>query len=289
MKLLRYGPKGNEKPGLLDADGTIRDLSGLLPDLTARALADAGLLARLAELDPKALPAVAQPVRYAPVVADIGKLICVGLNYSDHAAESGMAVPAEPVLFTKATSAIIGCNDPVVLPQGSVKSDWEVELGVVIGKRARYVDEADALEHVAGYCVVNDLSEREYQLERGGTWDKGKGCDTFGPVGPYLVTADEVGDPQALDMWLDVNGKRYQTGSTRTMVFTVAQLVSYISRFMTLNPGDVISTGTPPGVGMGQKPEQVYLKPGDRMRLGITGLGEQEQTVHAWDPALIDG
>jgi 2-keto-4-pentenoate hydratase/2-oxohepta-3-ene-1,7-dioic acid hydratase in catechol pathway len=289
MKLLRYGPKGNEKPGLLDADGTIRDLSGLLPDLTARALADAGLLARLAELDPKALPAVAQPVRYAPVVADIGKLICVGLNYSDHAAESGMAVPAEPVLFTKATSAIIGCNDPVVLPQGSVKSDWEVELGVVIGKRARYVDEADALDHVAGYCVVNDLSEREYQLERGGTWDKGKGCDTFGPVGPYLVTADEVGDPQALDMWLDVNGKRYQTGSTRTMVFTVAQLVSYISRFMTLNPGDVISTGTPPGVGLGQKPEPVYLKPGDRMRLGIAGLGEQEQTVHAWDPALIDG
>jgi len=288
MKLLRFGPKGAEKPGLLDADGVIRDLSGVLPDLTSAQLA-AGVLARLSDIDPSRLPAVTGPVRYAPVVADIGKLICVGLNYSDHAAESGMAVPAEPVLFTKATSAIIGCNDAVVLPRGSVKSDWEVELGVVIGKRARYVDEADALDYVAGYCVVNDLSEREYQLERGGQWDKGKGCDTFGPVGPWLVTTDEIRDPQNLDMWLEVNGQRYQTGNTRTMVFTVAHLVSYISRFMTLQPGDVISTGTPPGVGLGQKPDPVYLRPGDRMRLGIAGLGEQEQTVHAWNEALIDG
>lgn len=288
MKLLRFGPKGNEKPGLFDANGAIRDLSGVLPDLTSAQLAN-GALARLSDIDPSRLPIVPQPVRYAPIVADIGKLICVGLNYSDHAAESGMAVPAEPVLFMKATSSIIGCNDAVVLPRDSAKSDWEVELGVVIGKRARYVEEAEALDYVAGYCVVNDLSEREYQLERGGQWDKGKGCDTFGPVGPWLVTADEVADPQNLDMWLEVNGKRYQTGNTRTMVFTVAHLVSYISRFMTLQPGDVISTGTPPGVGLGQKPDPVYLKPGDRMRLGIAGLGEQEQLVHAWNPELIDG
>jgi 2-keto-4-pentenoate hydratase/2-oxohepta-3-ene-1,7-dioic acid hydratase in catechol pathway len=288
MKLLRFGPKGNEKPGLLDSEGRLRDLSGVLPDLDSAALGKASL-ARLAELDPRQLPVVEQPVRMAPVLADIGKFICVGLNYSDHAAESGMAVPAEPVLFTKATSSIIGCNDPVVLPKNSAKSDWEVELGVVIGTRARYVEVEDALEHVAGYCVVNDLSEREYQLERGGQWDKGKGCDTFGPVGPWLVTADEVPDPQNLDMWLEVNGKRYQQGNTRTMVFDVAYLVSYISRFMTLNPGDVISTGTPPGVGLGQTPVPVYLKPGDQMRLGIAGLGEQRQTVHAWNPALIDG
>jgi 2,4-didehydro-3-deoxy-L-rhamnonate hydrolase len=288
MKLLRFGPKGQEKPGLLDAQGVVRDLSGLLPDLTSAHLGRAWL-DRLASADPAQLPRVEQPVRFAPIVADIGKLICVGLNYSDHAAESGMAVPSEPVLFAKATSSIIGCNDPVVLPRDSVKSDWEVELGVVIGTRARYVEIDNALDHVAGYCVVNDLSEREYQLERGGQWDKGKGCDTFGPVGPWLVTTDEVHDPQNLDMWLDVNGKRYQAGNTRTMVFTVAHLVSYISRFMTLNPGDVISTGTPPGVGLGQKPEPVYLKPGDRMALGIEGLGQQEQTVHAWDPALIDG
>ncbi|MCU6497026.1 fumarylacetoacetate hydrolase family protein [Rugamonas sp. A1-17] len=288
MKLLRFGPKGNEKPGLIDAHGQLRDLSGVLPDLTSAHLGRASL-DRIASIDASQLPAVAEPVRYAPIVADIGKLICVGLNYSDHAAESGMAVPSEPVLFAKATSSIIGCNDPVVLPRDSVKSDWEVELGVVIGTRARYVEESEALDYVAGYCVVNDLSEREYQLERGGQWDKGKGCDTFGPVGPWLVTADEVRDPQNLDMWLDVNGKRYQTGSTRTMVFTVAQLVSYISRFMTLNPGDVISTGTPPGVGLGQKPDPVYLRAGDRMVLGIEGLGQQSQTVHAWDPALIDG
>jgi len=288
MKLLRYGPKGQEKPGLLDANGIMRDLSDLLPDLTSDCLGRA-TLDKLASVDPMRLPAVEGPVRMAPIVADIGKLICVGLNYSDHAAESGMDVPSEPVLFTKATSAIIGCNDAVVLPRDSVKSDWEVELGVVIGTRARYVEVDRALDHVAGYCVVNDLSEREYQLERGGQWDKGKGCDTFGPVGPWLVTADEVPDPQNLDMWLEVNGKRYQSGNTRTMVFTVAQLVSYISRFMTLNPGDVISTGTPPGVGLGQKPGPVYLRPGDRMALGIQGLGQQNQTVHAWDPALIDG
>ena len=288
MKLLRFGPKGHEKPGLCDAQGNVRDLSSVLPDLTSAHLGKA-TLDRLASLDPASLPLVAEPGRLAPIVADIGKLICVGLNYSDHAAESGMDVPAEPVLFTKATSAIIGCNDPVVLPRDSVKSDWEVELGVVIGTRARYVDIENALDHVAGYCVVNDLSEREYQLERGGQWDKGKGCDTFGPVGPWLVTTDEVPDPQNLAMWLDVNGKRYQTGNTRTMVFTVAHLVSYISRFMTLNPGDVISTGTPPGVGLGQKPEPIYLRPGDRMALGIEGLGQQNQTVHAWNPELIDG
>ena len=288
MKLLRFGPKGNEKPGMCDASGMVRDLSGVLPDLTSAHLGRASL-DRLASIDPAQLPLVAGPVRFAPIVADIGKLICVGLNYSDHAAESGIDVPAEPVLFTKATSAIIGCNDPVVLPRGSVKSDWEVELGVVIGTRARYVEIEDALDHVAGYCVVNDLSEREYQLERGGQWDKGKGCDTFGPVGPWLVTADEVPDPQNLGMWLDVNGQRYQTGNTRTMVFSVAHLVSYISRFMTLNPGDVIGTGTPPGVGLGQKPDPVYLRPGDRMALGIDGLGQQNQTVHAWNPELIDG
>jgi 2-keto-4-pentenoate hydratase/2-oxohepta-3-ene-1,7-dioic acid hydratase in catechol pathway len=288
MKLLRFGPKGHEKPGLCDAQGRVRDLSAVLPDLTSAHLGKAAL-DRLASIDPDSLPIVAQPGRLAPIVADIGKLICVGLNYSDHAAESGMEVPSEPVLFTKATSSIIGCNDPVVLPRDSLKSDWEVELGVVIGTRARYVEIDRALDHVAGYCVVNDLSEREYQLERGGTWDKGKGCDTFGPVGPWLVTADEVPDPQNLSMWLDVNGKRYQTGNTRTMVFTVAHLVSYISRFMTLNPGDVISTGTPPGVGLGQKPEPVYLRPGDSMALGIEGLGQQNQTVHAWNPELIDG
>jgi 2,4-didehydro-3-deoxy-L-rhamnonate hydrolase len=288
MKLLRFGPKGKEKPGVLDQQGVLRDLSGVLPDLTSAQLGRAAL-DKLASIDPATLPAVEGPVRFAPIVADIGKMICVGLNYSDHAAESGMAVPSEPVLFTKAISAIIGCNDAVVLPRDSVKSDWEVELGVVIGTRARYVDEASALDYVAGYCVVNDLSEREYQLERGGQWDKGKGCDTFGPVGPWLVTTDEVPDPQNLDMWLEVNGKRYQNGNTRTMVFTVAHLVSYISRFMTLNPGDVISTGTPPGVGLGQKPDPVYLRAGDRMSLGIAGLGVQNQTVHAWNPELIDG
>jgi 2-keto-4-pentenoate hydratase/2-oxohepta-3-ene-1,7-dioic acid hydratase in catechol pathway len=287
MKLMRYGAKGAEKPALIDADGVVRDLSGVLPDITAATLGKDGL-ATLAAIDIASLPVVANPGRIAPPWQGVGKFLCVGLNYADHAAESGMAVPAEPVLFMKATSAIIGANDAVVLPQDSQKSDWEVELGVVIGTTARYVSEAEALSHVAGYCVVNDLSEREYQLERGGQWDKGKGCDTFGPIGPWLVTADEVADPQNLGLWLEVNGKRVQDGNTQTMVFGVANLVSYISRFMTLYPGDIISTGTPPGVGMGQKPSAVYLKPGDTMRLGIDGLGEQRQTVHAWNPQLID-
>ncbi len=287
MKLLRHGPKGHEKPAMLDAQGQVRDLSGVIADLRADMLTPHGL-ARLRSIDPASLPLVDKPGRLAPPWSGMGKFICVGLNYADHAAESGMPVPAEPVLFTKHTSTVVGCNDPVVLPQGSTKTDWEVELGVVIGAQARYVSEADALSHVAGYCVVNDISEREYQLERGGTWDKGKGCDTFGPIGPWLVTADEVADPQDLPMWLEVNGQRFQNGSTRTMVFGVAQLVSYISRFMTLYPGDLITTGTPPGVGMGHKPHPVYLKPGDKMRLGIGGLGQQSQTVHAWDPALID-
>jgi len=287
MKLLRYGPKGQEKPGVLDADGGVRDLSSLLTDITPHVLSPQGL-ARLRATDPARLPTVPAPGRLAPPWAGCGKFVCVGLNYADHAAETGAALPAEPILFLKADSALMGCNDPVVLPQGSVKADWEVELGVVIGSRARYVSPEQALSHVAGYCVVNDLSEREYQMERGGTWDKGKGCDTFGPVGPWLVTADEVPDPQALSLWLDLNGQRRQTGSTATMVFGVAQLVSYISRFMTLNPGDLISTGTPPGVGLGQKPP-VFLRPGDEMRLGIQGLGEQHQRVHAWDPSLIDG
>ena len=288
MKLMRYGAKGAEKPALIDENGAVRDLSGVLPDITAATLGKDGL-AILAALPIDSLPLVANPGRIAPPWKGLGKFICVGLNYADHAAESGMAVPAEPVLFMKASSAVIGANDAVVLPRESRKSDWEVELGVVIGTTARYVSEEDALSHVAGYCVVNDLSEREYQLERGGQWDKGKGCDTFGPIGPWLVTSDEVADPQNLGLWLEVNGKRVQDGNTRTMVFGVANLVSYISRFMTLYPGDIISTGTPPGVGMGQKPAAVYLKPGDTMRLGISGLGEQQQTVHAWNPQLIDG
>ncbi|MNQ33750.1 Ureidoglycolate lyase [compost metagenome] len=288
MKLMRYGPKGFEKPGLLDAQGQVRDLSSVVADITAGTLGAAGL-AELRALDPSKLPLVAQPGRTAPPWSGMGKFICIGLNYADHAAESGLPVPAEPVVFMKTTSAVVGCNDPVVLPQDSVKTDWEVELGVVIGEKARYVSEADAMKHVAGYCVVNDVSEREYQIERGGTWDKGKGCDTFGPVGPWLATADEIPDPQDLEMWLEVNGKRYQNGSTRTMVFGVAQLVAYVSRFMTLYPGDLISTGTPPGVGMGQKPAPIYLKAGDEIKLGIAGLGEQRQRVHAWDPALIDG
>jgi 2,4-diketo-3-deoxy-L-fuconate hydrolase len=288
MKLMRYGAKGAEKPGLLDAQGKVRDLSGELADITAHTLTPHGLQ-RLRELNVSTLPIVDNPGRIAPPWKGCEKFLCVGLNYADHAAESNLPVPAEPVLFTKTLSCLVGCNDPVVLPQGSVKTDWEVELGVVIGTKARYVSEADALKYVAGYCVVNDVSEREYQIERGGTWDKGKGCDTFGPVGPWLVTADEVPDPQALGMWLDVNGQRMQTGSTKTMIFGVAHLVSYISRFMTLNPGDLISTGTPPGVGMGKKPAPVYLKAGDSIRLSIDGLGEQQQKVYAWDPALIDG
>lgn len=288
MKLMRYGAKGAEKPGLIDAQGKVRDLSGVLPDITAQTLGQARL-AELRELDPSTLPLVANPGRVAPPWSGMGKFICIGLNYADHAAESGLPVPAEPVIFMKPTSAVVGPNDPVVLPQDSIKTDWEVELGVVIGEKARYVSEADAMKHVAGYCVVNDVSEREYQIERGGTWDKGKGCDTFGPIGPWLATADEIPHPQDLEMWLEVNGKRYQNGSTRTMVFGVAQLVAYVSRFMTLYPGDLISTGTPPGVGMGQKPAPIYLKAGDEIKLGIAGLGEQRQRVHAWDPALIDG
>ena len=280
MKLVRFGPVGKERPGIIDGEGQIRDLSGVVADIGPEALSPAGL-ARLAALDLAGLPVVTEPVRYGPPVAVVPKFIAIGLNYSDHAAESGMAAPAEPVIFMKATSCIQGPDDQVVLPPGSVKSDWEVELGVVIGRRASYVAIVDALEHVAGYCTVNDLSEREYQLERGGTWDKGKGCDTFGPVGPWLVTADEVGDPQSLDMWLDVNGVRRQTGNTRTMIFTVAEIVSYVSRFMTLMPGDIITTGTPPGVGLGMKPP-LYLKPGDTMRLGIEKLGEQQQRVFAF-------
>ncbi|HEX2012749.1 MAG TPA: fumarylacetoacetate hydrolase family protein [Roseateles sp.] len=288
MKLLRVGPKGQEKPALLDAQGRARDLSAHLGDITAATL-EAPALNKLRDIDPENLPLVPEGQRIGLPWSGCGKFICVGLNYADHAAESGLPIPAEPVLFTKHLSTMVGANDAVVIPQGSVKTDWEVELGVVIGRKARYVAEADALQHVAGYCVVNDVSEREYQLERGGTWDKGKGCDTFGPVGPWLVTADEVPDPQQLAMWLEVNGRRFQDGSTKTMVFGVAQLVSYISRFTTLYPGDLITTGTPPGVGMGVKPEAIYLRAGDEMRLGIAGLGEQRQRVHAWDPALIDG
>jgi 2-keto-4-pentenoate hydratase/2-oxohepta-3-ene-1,7-dioic acid hydratase in catechol pathway len=278
MKLLRYGPLGQEKPGLLDASGAIRDLSAHVSDIGPAELSPESLK-RLAAIAPESLPKVEGEVRYGPPVAGVGKFLAIGLNYSDHAAESGMPVPAEPIIFTKATTCIQGPNDEVMLPRDSVKSDWEVELGVVIGRTARYVEESEALDYVAGYVTVNDLSEREFQLERGGSWDKGKGCDTFGPIGPWLVTSDEVGDPQDLDMWLDVNGKRMQTGNTRTMVFGVANLVSYCSRFMTLAPGDIITTGTPPGVGLGMKPEPVFLKAGDVMRLGIAKLGEQQQTV----------
>ena len=287
MKLFRHGPKGQERPGLLDEQGQLRDLSGLLADITAATLSPAAL-ERLRGVKPGTLPVVDADTLAVPW-SGMGKFVAIGLNYADHAAESGMPIPKEPIVFMKTVDSAVGCNHAVVLPQGSVKSDWEVELGVVIGTRARYVSEADALNHVAGYCVVNDVSEREFQLERGGQWDKGKGCDTFGPVGPWLVTADEVGDPQNLGLWLDVNGKRFQTGHTRTMIFGVAQIVSYLSRFMTLNPGDLITTGTPPGVGMGVKPAPVFLKPGDVMELGIDKLGRQRQQVHAWDPALIDG
>ena len=288
MKLLRYGAKGAEKPALVDAQGRVRDLSGELVDITAQTLTPKGL-DKLRALDAASLPIVEKPGRIAPPWGGCEKFLCIGLNYADHAAESGLPIPKEPILFMKPISARVGPNDAVVLPQGSVKSDWEVELGVVIGSKARYVSQADALKHVAGYCVVNDVSEREYQIERGGTWDKGKGCDTFGPVGPWLVTADEVGDPQNLSMFLEVNGHRFQSGSTKTMIFGVAQLVAYVSRFMTLYPGDLISTGTPPGVGMGVKPNPVYLKAGDSIRLGIEKLGEQNQKVFAWDPAIIDG
>jgi ureidoglycolate lyase/2,4-diketo-3-deoxy-L-fuconate hydrolase len=281
MKLLRYGAPGQEKPGLLDSTHTIRDLSGVIDDVAGAALLPE-TLNRLRGIDPKTLPVVPAGERIGPCVGRIGKFICIGLNYADHAAESGLPVPAEPVVFNKWLSAVVGPNDDVRIPRGSKKTDWEVELGVVIGKGGVYIDEADALDHVAGYCVINDVSEREYQIERGGTWDKGKGCDTFGPIGPWLVTKDEVPDPQRLSLWLEVDGKRYQNGSTSTMIFNVAHIVSYLSRFMSLQPGDVISTGTPPGVGMGIKPEPVYLRAGQTMRLGIEGLGEQQQrTVDA--------
>ncbi len=280
MKLLRYGPLGQEKPGLLDAAGTLRDLSAHVADIDGAALSPDSL-ARLRAIDPATLPAVPGTPRIGACVGAIGKFVCIGLNYADHAAESNMPIPAEPIVFNKWTSAVVGPNDDVKIPRGSEKTDWEVELGVVIGSTASYVDEADALRHVAGYCVINDVSERSYQLERGGTWDKGKGCDTFGPTGPWLVTADEVPDPHALDLWLEVDGRRFQNGNTRTMIFKVPQLVAYLSRFMTLQPGDVISTGTPPGVGMGVKPEPVFLRAGQTMRLGIEGLGEQRQKAVA--------
>ena len=281
MKLLRYGEKGSEKPGLLDADHQIRDLSGHVPDIAGQALSPASLAA-LAALDPRSLPIVAGQPRIGACVGQVGKFICIGLNYADHAAESNMEVPKEPIIFNKWTSAICGPNDDIQIPRGSLKTDWEVELGVVIGKGGRYIDEANALEHVAGYCVINDVSEREWQLERGGTWDKGKGFDTFGPLGPWLVTQDEVGDPHDLDLWLEVDGHRYQNGNTRTLIFSVPQLIAYLSRCMSLQPGDVISTGTPPGVGLGVKPQPVFLRPGQTMRLGIAGLGEQRQvTVQA--------
>ena len=280
MKLLRYGPIGAEKPGLLDAAGHIRDLSGIIGDIDGAAVSPAGL-ARLAGLDPAQLPLVQGSPRIGACVARPLNFICIGLNYADHAAESNLPVPKEPVVFIKSLSAYCGPNDNVIIPRHSKKTDWEVELGVVIGSTCRYVAEADALNHVAGYCVINDVSEREFQAERGGTWDKGKGCDTFGPTGPWLVTRDEVPDPQNLAMWLDVDGVRMQHGSTRTMVFGVAHLVSYVSHFITLHPGDIISTGTPPGVGMGKKPEPIYLKPGQTIRLGIDGLGEQQQLTVA--------
>lgn len=279
MKLLRYGPPGAEKPGLLASDGTIRDLSAHVSDIDGAALAPASLEA-LSKIDPASLPAVDGKSRLGPPVGNVGKLLCIGLNYSDHAAETGAPVPEEPILFMKSTTAIIGPNDDVILPRGSRKGDWEVELGIVIGTRARYVDRANAFDHVAGYCLFNDVSEREYQIEGTGQWVKGKSADTFAPFGPWMVTRDEIPDPQNLSIWLEVDGKRYQDGSTRTMIFPVDYLVSYVSRYMTLEPGDIIPSGTPPGVGMGQKPP-VHLVPGNVMRLGIDGLGEQQQKVLA--------
>jgi len=280
MKLVRYGNPGKEKPGLIDANGKLRDLSGVIKDIGPDQLSDAAL-AKLAKLKADKLPLVKGSPRYGSPITGTRKFIAIGLNYADHAAESGLPIPAEPVVFMKATSCIQGPNDPIMLPKNSVKTDWEVELGVIIGKQARYVSQKEALNHVAGYCTINDVSEREFQIERGGTWDKGKGCDTFGPLGPWLVTRDEVPNPQKLSMWLEVNGKRVQNGSTKTMIFSVAKIISYVSQFMTLEPGDVITTGTPPGVGLGMKPP-VFLKKGDTMSLGIEGLGEQHQTVVAF-------
>jgi 2-keto-4-pentenoate hydratase/2-oxohepta-3-ene-1,7-dioic acid hydratase in catechol pathway len=279
MKLLRYGQPGKEKPALLDNSNQLRDLSAVIPDITGEALSPDSLK-RITALDPSSLPLVSGNHRIGPCVGRVGKFICIGLNYSDHAAESGMKVPTEPVVFMKATSAISGPNDNVIIPRNSVKTDWEVELGVVIGTEAKYIDEAKALDYVAGYCVVNDLSERTFQLEGTGQWVKGKSADTFGPIGPWLVTKDEVPDPQNLNMWLKVNGHQFQNGTTKTMVFGVAHIVSYLTRFMSLQPGDVITTGTPPGVGSGQKPPQ-FLRPGDKIQLGVQGLGEQNQTVVA--------
>ena len=281
MKFIRHGERGSEKPGMVAPDGTLRDLSGKLPGGAADL--SGGVLARLGELssiDPSDLPEVPSGTRLGCPVGSVGKFMCIGLNYADHAAESGMDVPSEPVLFMKASSAVCGPNDPIIIPRGSEKTDWEVELGVVIGKAAKYVDEANALDHVAGYCVVNDVSERSFQAERAGQWTKGKSCDNFGQTGPWLVTPDEVADPQSLSMWLDVDGTRMQDGSTQTMVYGVAHLISYLSQFFTLHPGDIISTGTPPGVGMGMKPQR-FLKAGETVTLGIEGLGEQRQDVRA--------
>jgi len=281
MKLLRYGPPGEEKPGLLDAEGGLRDLSALVDDIAGEALEPAAL-ARLRGVDPQSLPLVAGAPRIGPCVGRVGKFIAIGLNYADHAEEAGLRVPREPIIFSKATSCISGPNDPIEIPRGAEKTDWEVELAVVIGRAAKYVDEAAALDHVAGYCVCNDVSERHFQAERSGQWVKGKSHDSFGPIGPWLVTADELPDPQALDLWLEVDGHRYQSGNTRTMVFSVARIISYVSQFMSLQPGDVIATGTPPGVGMGQKPEPVFLRAGQQIRLGVAGLGEQcQRTVDA--------
>jgi len=280
MKLLRYGNAGSERPGLLDSNGKLRDLSAHVADISGEFLQPEKLEA-LRKLDPQSLPLVSGEPRLGACVGNVGKFICIGLNYADHAAETGAEIPKEPVVFNKWTSAIVGPNDDVEIPRDSTKTDWEVELGVVIGTGGRYISEADAMSHVAGYCVINDVSEREFQIERGGTWDKGKGCDTFGPTGPWLVTADEIPDPHRLNLWLEVDGQRYQNGNTRTMIFQIPEIISYLSRFMSLQPGDIISTGTPPGVGLGQKPP-VYLQAGQVMCLGIEGLGEQRQkTVQA--------
>jgi ureidoglycolate lyase len=281
MKLLRVGAKGSEKPAILHTDGTYRDLSSVVPDLKGDTLTPTGM-AKIRAADAGKLPVLDSKLRIGPCVGFVGKFICVGLNYADHAAETGAAIPKEPILFQKATSAIIGPNDDVIIPKIAQKPDWEVELGVVIGKEARNIDEKDSLDHIAGYCVSNDLSERYFQNERGGQWTKGKSADTFGPIGPWLVTPDEVPDPQNLKMWLEVDGHRYQNGSTKTMIFGVKMVVAYISQFMSLQPGDIISTGTPPGVGMGIKPNPIWLKPGQTMHLGIEGLGEQTQKVKAY-------
>jgi ureidoglycolate lyase len=278
MKLLRYGEKGQERPALLDAEGRLRDLSAHISDVAGEALLPHNL-ARLQDLDPASLPLIPGNPRLGACVGQVGKFICIGLNYADHAAETGAPIPDEPIIFNKWTSAIVGPNDTIEIPRHSTKTDWEVELGVVIGQGGRYIEESQAMQHVAGYCVINDVSEREFQLERGGTWDKGKGCDTFGPLGPWLVSRDEIADPHQLSIWLEVDGHRYQNGNTRTMIFQIPKLISYLSQFMSLQPGDVISTGTPPGVGLGIKPVPVYLKPGQKIRLGIEGLGEQNQTT----------